>query len=103
MVGKVSAFLNLFKKQLPDLYKMFERVSASFRTFNESIVIGALYERINDVNFSSEVLGKSAEDLLVQRVSDVTWSDWGEPQRVLGTLENLGVQTAWMTTASLGV
>ena len=103
MVGKVSAFLNLFKKQLPDLYKMFERASASFQTFNESMAVGSLYERIKDVNFSSEVLEKSAEDLLVQRVSDVTWSDWGEPQRVLGTLETLGVQTAWMTTASLGV
>jgi hypothetical protein len=30
------------------------------------------------------------------RVGDVGWSDWGEPQRVLGTLTNLGVQTAWM-------
>lgn len=96
MVGKVSAFLNLFKKHLPDLYRMFEAASASFQTFNESIVVNSLYGWITDVNFSSNILEKSAEDLFVQRVSNVTWSDLGEPERVLGTLETLGVQMDWM-------
>lgn len=100
MVGKISAFLNLLKKHLPDLYKMFEAASASFQTFNESAVVGSLYNWINDTNFSSEVLEKSAEDLFVQRVSDVTWSDWGEPQRVLGTLEMLGVRADWMAAVA---
>ncbi|MGI9056263.1 MAG: hypothetical protein ACR2F2_10735, partial [Pyrinomonadaceae bacterium] len=87
----------------PELHKKFEDASASFQTFNESIVVRSLYNRINDVNFSSEVLEKSAEDLFVQRVSDVTWSDWGEPHRVIGTLETLGVQMDWMQAANLGI
>ena len=30
------------------------------------------------------------------RVGNVGWCDWGEPERVMGTLTNLGVQTEWM-------
>ncbi|NJM52647.1 MAG: hypothetical protein HC846_04160 [Blastocatellia bacterium] len=60
----------------------------------------SLYAWINEVNFSSEVLEKCTEDLYVLRVSDVTWSDWGEPQRVLGTLTDLGVKMDWMPLAA---
>ena len=42
------------------------------------------------------MLEKATEELYVLRVADVVWSDWGEPQRVLGTLANLGVQMDWM-------
>ena len=103
MVGKVSGFLELFRKNLPELYKMFEAASVSFGTFNEEITVGSLYEWIDDVNFSSEVLEKSEEELFVLRVGDVAWSDWGEPHRVFGTLENLGVQMDWMATANVGI
>ena len=60
----------------------------------------ALYAWINETNFSNEVLETCAEQLYVLRVSDVAWSDWGEPQRVLGTLETLGVKMEWMRAAT---
>jgi hypothetical protein len=59
-------------------------------------VISSIYAWIHETNFSSEVLEKSSSDLLVMRVADVTWSDLGEPERVLGTLETLGFQADWM-------
>ena len=96
MVGKVKTFLNLFKKHQPDLYKMFAAASKTFGTSAEAETIRSLYGWISETNFSSAVLEKCADELYVLRVSDVNWSDWGEPQRVLGTLENLGVQTEWM-------
>lgn len=95
MVGSVSGFIKLFKKHLFELHKMFEAASAAFGTFNEKTAVRTLYEWIDDVNFSSKVLEKATENLLVLRVGDVVWSDWGEPQRVLGTLENLGVIPQW--------
>ncbi len=100
MVGSVAGFLDLFKKHLSDLYAMFKAATLTFETFNEPAAIRSLYEWIGDVNFSSEVLEKSAENLLVLRVGDVVWSDWGEPQRVLETLANLGIQTDWMQAAA---
>jgi len=33
-------------------------------------------------------------DLAVLAVSEVGWSDWGEPQRVLTTLARLNIETA---------
>lgn len=96
MVGKVETFLNLFRAHLLEMYKMFAASSRAFGTAAESAVVRSLYAWIHETNFSSEVLQKESAKLLVLRVADVGWSDWGEPQRVLGTLTNLGVQTEWM-------
>jgi len=96
MVGKVGTFLGLIEKHVPELYKMFAASSVTFGTSAERATVRSLYAWITDVNFSSEVLQKATGELFVLRVSDVVWSDWGEPQRVLGTLENLGLQPDWM-------
>lgn len=96
MVGKVSTFLEMFRKQLPELFRMFAASSKLFGTHQEAAIVRSIYSWIGETNFSGEVLEKSSGELLVMRVADVGWSDWGEPQRVLGTLTNLGVQPAWM-------
>lgn len=99
MVGKVESFLNLYRKRLPDLYRMFIKSSVSFGRPGESEAMRAIYHSIGEVNFSSQILEKSAGELYVLRVGNVSWSDWGEPQRVLLTLKTLGVQTDWMACA----
>jgi mannose-1-phosphate guanylyltransferase len=96
MIGKVSAFIEMFRLQLPDMYRMFEAASKLFGTSQEPAVARALYAWINESNFSSEVLEKTPDLLLVMRVGSVGWSDWGEPERVLGTLTGLGIQADWM-------
>ena len=96
MIGRVDTFLDMFRKHLPDMFRMFAASSKLFGTPQEKAVVSSIYAWINETNFSSEVLERSAGELLVMRVGDVVWSDWGEPQRVLGTLTNLGVQTEWM-------
>jgi mannose-1-phosphate guanylyltransferase len=97
MIGKVETFLGMFRTHLPDMFRMFAASSQLFGKPQEKAIISSIYAWINDTNFSSEVLEKSASELLVMRVGDVVWSDWGEPHRVLGTLANLGVQTEWMS------
>lgn len=99
MVGRVDTFLALFRRHLPELFRMFSASSALFGTRQEAGVMKSIYSWIGDVNFSSEVLERSSDELLVMRVADVGWSDWGEPQRVIGTLSTLGVQTEWMQAA----
>jgi hypothetical protein len=73
---------------------------AKLKRMRRIVSMRSLYAWINDVNFSSDVLEKCTEELFVLRVSDVTWSDWGEPQRVLGMLSSLGVQMDWMPMAA---
>ena len=96
MVGKVEAFLEMFRKHLPDLYRMFNPASPALGNASEAPVIRSIYAWINDASFSSDVLEKAATELFVLRVGDVGWSDWGEPQRVIGTLNGLGVRPDWM-------
>ena len=96
MIGKVQTFLDMFARHLPDMYRMFAASSKLFGTHQEAAVVRSIYSWINETNFSSEVLEKESAHLLVMRVGDVGWSDLGEPQRVLGTLTNLGMRPAWM-------
>jgi mannose-1-phosphate guanylyltransferase len=96
MVGRVGAFIEMFREHLPEMFRMFAASAPLFGTRQETAVIRSIYSWIAETNYSSEVLERSAEKLLVMRVGDVGWSDWGEPQRVVGTLANLGIQTEWM-------
>jgi mannose-1-phosphate guanylyltransferase len=96
MVGRVAAFLEMFREHLPEMYRMFAASGRLFGTPKEAAVIRSIYSWIGETNYSSEVLERSAEKLLVMRVGQVGWSDWGEPNRVVGTLTNLGIQTEWM-------
>lgn len=96
MVGKVETFISMFRRHLPEMYRMFAASAKLFGTDQEAAVIRSVYDWIEETNFSSEVLEKSPSELLVMRVGEVGWSDWGEPQRVMGTLKTLGVRMEWM-------
>jgi hypothetical protein len=65
------------------------------RTAQEKPLLRAIYSWLPESNFSSDLLEKATENLMVMRVANVGWSDLGEPQRVLGTLDQLGIKTHW--------
>ena len=94
MVGRVDAMLKMTRKALPETYSLFARIISTFETRAERKALHELYSKIQESNFSHEVLAARAEDLTVMRVGDVGWSDLGEPARVLSTLGRIGVQTA---------
>jgi hypothetical protein len=47
-------------------------------------------------NFSRDVLEGLAGMLAVTTLTGVTWSDWGSPRRVIGSLERLGLRPPWL-------
>jgi mannose-1-phosphate guanylyltransferase len=97
MVGRAEAFLAMFKKHLKDSFRMFDISKRMLRTTQEKPLLRAIYSWLPDSNFSSDILEKATDSLMVMRVADVGWSDLGEPQRVLGTLNQLGINTHWQT------
>ncbi len=99
MVGKVETFLSLIQRRLPDLSRAFTALSDTFGTPTERTTIRTLYARISEINFSSEVLEESANELSVMRIARVSWSDLGEPRRVIGKLKDLGVEPHWLALA----
>ena len=100
MVGRVDSLLRLTQAALPELYSDFSALNPTFETWLEHKALARLYSRINDTNFSHEVLAARPQDLAVMRVGDVGWSDLGEPSRVLATLAYMGVQSELAMSAS---
>ena len=78
----------------------FAAIKPTFETASEHTALGELYSRIDDTNFSHQVLAVRPEDLMVMKVADVGWSDLGEPNRVLSTLAQIGMQTQLARSAS---
>jgi hypothetical protein len=93
MVGRVDALLKMTRTALPEMYNEFAKLIPIFETAAERKALHRLYAKIEDTNFSHQVLAVRPEDLTVMRVEDVGWSDLGEPARVLSTLARMGVQS----------
>ncbi len=100
IVGRVDALLRMTQAAIPQLYASFSSVTPSFETTRECSALAELYSKIDDVNYSHEVLAARPQDLAVMRVGDVGWSDLGDPARVLSTLALIGVQSELAMSAS---
>lgn len=95
MAGRVTSFLRIIRRTVPELYDAFAIAQPAFGTFAEDEAVRALYSRIPAINFSHEVLAMCPDDLAVLAVGKVGWSDLGEPSRVLSTFARIGMQTEW--------
>jgi len=100
MVGRVDAFLKMTERALPALFNFFSLIAPSFGTTSEASELNKLYSWVPLSNFSHEVLAMRPDDLAVMQVSEVGWSDLGEPKRVFSTLQQIGLQTQWAIPAS---
>lgn len=100
IVGCVDALLRMAQAAVPELYESFAALAPFFETTRERRALAELYSRIDDVNYSHEVLAARPQDLAVMRVGDVGWSDLGDPARVLSTLALIGVQSELAMSAS---
>ncbi|HKQ51522.1 MAG TPA: sugar phosphate nucleotidyltransferase [Pyrinomonadaceae bacterium] len=99
MVARVSAFLGMIRRAVPDLYHAFAAARTILGTDGEDSAVRSLYHQIPESNFSREVLAASPNDLAVLPVSNVGWSDWGDPGRVLSTLAQIGASAEWVAAA----
>jgi mannose-1-phosphate guanylyltransferase len=96
IVGRVSTLLGLFLIALPGLYASFNQIRGSFGTALEEQTVARLYETLSPSSFSSDVLMRHGVNLGVLPVTGVHWNDLGEPNRVLATLNHLGIQPPWL-------
>jgi mannose-1-phosphate guanylyltransferase len=95
LVARVPALLALIRDATPDLYGEFTSAWLRRSTLGETEAMRSLYARLPATNFSEDVLATRPANLAVLPVRGVTWSDWGEPARVLRTLGRLGVHPEW--------
>ena len=95
MVGRIPAFLAMIRRAAPELDAAFARISLALGTAAESAAVRTLYARLRPMSFSDGMLAARPANLAVLPVRGVRWSDWGAPERVMGTLARLGVTPAW--------
>ena len=94
MVFKVKTLLTLASKICPGLYSSFRRVHEAIGTPDEKRTVGEVYQSLEPMNFSKDVLEKIVENypesISVLPVRQVYWSDWGSPTRVIQVLRRTG-------------
>lgn len=90
MVGHVRAFMRLFRRALPALYRMF---CGSSRVTVDRGLLKNVYSRIATVNFSHDVLSACPSLLGVIRADGLGWSDLGTPAQVLSLVARKGIKT----------
>ena len=92
MVGSVRAFLDMIRTATPHLYDNFKRHEITPGHFNSE----RLYETLEPVDFSRDILAQSPGVLAVMNTGPVGWSDLGEPERVIRLVLQLDLKCEWL-------
>ncbi len=90
MVGKVNTFWELGWRCMPDMMLLFEQLERAIGSSKEGTVLESIYQRMPARNFSSHLLQRIPDRTAVIEVTRVLWSDWGQPDRVITTLRQIG-------------
>jgi len=98
MVAAVQTLIDIIESAIPELYRSFACLSPLFGSRGETRAVSKLYERVEEVNFSHQVLALRPERLAVVKVTGVRWNDLGEPKRVMASLNMAGVRPRWLET-----
>jgi mannose-1-phosphate guanylyltransferase len=100
MVASARALSALIADTVPEVYAAFVRLRPILGTCKEREAIEQLYARLVESNFSHEVLAARPDRLAVLGVTGITWSDLGEPRRVMASLNVAGLRPHW---AEIGI
>jgi mannose-1-phosphate guanylyltransferase len=90
MAGAAHAFLRLARVHHPDVVDTLQAASQWFDTSAERAAVAAAYRRLRPLDFAREVLEPGWDALMVQAARGIRWSDWGEPERILQTIRQIG-------------
>lgn len=85
---------NLGRECFPEMMSLFERLKAAIDTAEELKVLDQIYDIMPRLDFSSHLFQCAPERLAVMEMTDVLWSDWGNPDRILSGLEKIGKRPA---------
>jgi len=90
MIASVKALMNLFMRELPQLYIRFIGIKPVFGTTFERKAVEVLYSDLPETNFSNTILTNVADEFGVLSVTGLKWTDLGSTDRLLGTLQQIG-------------
>ena len=98
MVGHVNAFLDLALASVPGLMRALRSAPVFSASDSETRIAEWLYDRIDPVDFSRQVLSPGARRLVTLGLGEVEWNDLGDPDRVISALLESGLELpGWAT------
>lgn len=86
MAGRARSLLDLIRRTLPALFAAFDSLRRKWGTAAEQAALLDVYSRIEESNFSTQVLSSCCPGLAVLPARNLEWSDLGEADRVLSVL-----------------
>ena len=89
MVFRLSRMLELLQELVPLEFEKLSKAAVSQKTAAE------IYSTLASWNFSTRVLSQIPEHLVVHRVANVHWSDWGTRELVERTYRDLKLIPFW--------
>jgi mannose-1-phosphate guanylyltransferase len=89
MVFRLERMLCLLQAVMPEEFKYMSALP------DDPEVAAARYRELTPWNFSTRFLSRVPEHLVVVRVDDVQWSDWGTRQAIERTLRTLKQKPPW--------
>lgn len=100
MVGRAVAFLEMIEAAAPEIYRMLALVMRVQDPESQAAAMRAAYESMPVGDFSRQVLSSSTSRLAVSALGDIGWSDLGDPQRLVTTLFESGIENPWVESGS---
>lgn len=98
MVGCVTAFVEVGRRFTPRLHEHLLHLRPSMHADEQEKIVSEAYAVSRKVDFSRSVMEARPAFLAVSELPDVGWSDWGTPERVLGSLGAVGISPSWLTS-----
>ncbi len=89
MVFKISRMLELLQGMVPNEYGKIAEVRAFPQRAAE------IYQTLTSWNLSTQVLARIPEHLIVHKVANVRWCDWGTRELIERTYKDLNLVPSW--------
>jgi len=102
IAARASVLEAMIAEHAPELFRAFKKALGQAKTLEGEHACEALYRKLAPVGFSEQVLSQAPSSLAVQMVDDVQWSDLGEPERLIDTLQTLKSRPAWLEDFARG-
>jgi mannose-1-phosphate guanylyltransferase len=90
LVGNSDTLLSLIAKALPELYSTFDGIRPFFGGAVEGEILQTVFRQLPSVDFSDRVLAEFPSEFSVLPVNGVTWSDLGDPKRLVAAISSSG-------------
>jgi mannose-1-phosphate guanylyltransferase len=88
--AQARALWEMARLAIPDIHREFEALRSMLSSEHAPLITEQIYRDLRSANFSSEVLSPMIARLRVLAVPEVGWSDWGNVERILVSVRDLG-------------